>query len=90
MTFSSMIDRYNTLGLGPNAPIASTNGGESLLALPDGKLINLRSAHDWHRAGCSGFNGVTDPGSADHAYYVWVKISAKGRQRYLSGRCARC
>ena len=36
------VDRYNTLGLGPNVPIASTNGGESLLALADGKLINLR------------------------------------------------
>jgi hypothetical protein len=36
------VDRYNTLGLGPNVPIASTNGGESLLALADGKLVNLR------------------------------------------------
>jgi hypothetical protein len=36
------VDRYNTLGLGPNVPIASTNGGESLLALADGNLINLR------------------------------------------------
>ena len=36
------VDRYNTLGLGPNVPIASTNGGESLMALADGKLINLR------------------------------------------------
>jgi hypothetical protein len=36
------VDRYNTLGFGPNVPIASTNGGESLLALAGGKLINLR------------------------------------------------
>ena len=36
------VDRYNTLGLGPNVPIASTNGGESLLALVDGKFVNLR------------------------------------------------
>ncbi|HWX26865.1 MAG TPA: hypothetical protein VNZ53_05430, partial [Steroidobacteraceae bacterium] len=36
------VDRYDTLGLGPNVPIASTNGGESLLALAGGKLINLR------------------------------------------------
>ncbi|MGD0045044.1 MAG: carboxypeptidase regulatory-like domain-containing protein, partial [Isosphaeraceae bacterium] len=36
------VDRYDTLGLGPNVPIASTNGGESLLTLADGKLINLR------------------------------------------------
>jgi hypothetical protein len=36
------VDRYNTLGLGANVPIASTNGGESLLALVDGKFVNLR------------------------------------------------
>lgn len=36
------VDRYNTLGLGANVPIASTNGGESLLALVDGKLVDLR------------------------------------------------
>jgi hypothetical protein len=36
------VDRYDTLGLGPNVPIAMTNGGESLLALVDGKFVNLR------------------------------------------------
>jgi hypothetical protein len=36
------VDRYNTLGLGPNVPIASTNGGESLLAIVDGKFVTLR------------------------------------------------
>jgi hypothetical protein len=36
------VDRYNTLGLGTNVPIASTNGGESLLAVVDGKMVDLR------------------------------------------------
>jgi len=36
------VDRYNTLGLGPNVPIASTNGGESLMAVVNGKIVNLR------------------------------------------------
>src|SRR5947207_6980705 len=36
------VDRFNTLGLGPNVPIASTNGGESLLAVVNGKLVDLR------------------------------------------------
>jgi hypothetical protein len=36
------VDRYNTLGLGPNVPIAETNGGESLLALVDGKFVDIR------------------------------------------------
>jgi len=36
------VDRENTLGLGKNVPIASTNGGESLLAIVDGKFVTLR------------------------------------------------
>jgi hypothetical protein len=36
------VDRYNTLGLGTNVPIAMTNGGESLLAVVDGKLVDIR------------------------------------------------
>ncbi len=35
------VDRYNTLGLGANVPIASANGSESLLALVDGKFVNI-------------------------------------------------
>jgi hypothetical protein len=36
------VDRYNTFGLGKNVPIASTNGGESLLAVVKGKLVEFR------------------------------------------------
>jgi len=36
------VDRYNTLGLGANVPIACANGSESLLALVHGRFVNLR------------------------------------------------
>ena len=36
------VDRYDTLGLGANVPIACANGSESLLALVKGKFVNLR------------------------------------------------
>jgi hypothetical protein len=36
------VDRYNILGLGANVPIASANGGESLLALVNGEFVTLR------------------------------------------------
>jgi hypothetical protein len=39
------VDLYNTLGLGPNVPIASTNGGEQLLALVDGEFVRLRAPY---------------------------------------------
>ena len=35
------VDRYNTLGLGANVPIAESNGNEALLALVNGKWVNL-------------------------------------------------
>jgi hypothetical protein len=36
------VDRENTFGLGRDVPIASTNGGESLLAVVNGKLVDIR------------------------------------------------
>src|SRR3954462_4572782 len=36
------VDRYNTLGLGNNVPIFTTNGSESLTAVVDGKVVDLR------------------------------------------------
>jgi hypothetical protein len=36
------VDRYNILGLGANVPIASANGGESLLALVNGEFVTFR------------------------------------------------
>jgi hypothetical protein len=36
------VDRYNTLGLGANVPIATTNGGEALLAVVNDKLVSMR------------------------------------------------
>ncbi len=36
------VDRFNTLGLGADVPIAQTNGGESLLAIVDGKMVDIR------------------------------------------------
>jgi len=35
------VDLYNTLGLGKDVPIASSNGGEALIAVVDGKLVTL-------------------------------------------------
>jgi hypothetical protein len=36
------VDRYDTLGLGKNVPIFNTNGSESLMAVVDGKVIDIR------------------------------------------------
>ena len=36
------VDRFNTLGLGKDVPIAQASGGESLLAVVDGKMVDIR------------------------------------------------
>jgi hypothetical protein len=36
------VDRFNTLGLGANVPVAMANGSESLMAVVDGKIVDLR------------------------------------------------
>jgi hypothetical protein len=36
------VDRHNTLGLGANVPVAMANGSESLMAVVDGKIVDLR------------------------------------------------
>ncbi len=36
------VDRFDTLGLGKDTPIAMANGGEAMLALVNGKFVNLR------------------------------------------------
>ena len=36
------VDLYNTLGLGKDVPVAMANGSESLLALVDGKFVDIR------------------------------------------------
>jgi hypothetical protein len=36
------VDVHNTLGLGADVPVATTNGSESLLALVNGKFVDIR------------------------------------------------
>jgi len=41
-SYYSWVDQHDTFGLGQNVPLATGNANESLLALVDGKFINLR------------------------------------------------
>jgi len=41
-SYYSWVDQHDTLGLGKDVPIATGNANEALLALVDGKFINLR------------------------------------------------
>jgi hypothetical protein len=41
-SYYTWVDQFNTSGLGNNVPMATGNANESLLALVDGKWINMR------------------------------------------------
>jgi hypothetical protein len=41
-SYYTWVDQFNTSGLGNNTPLATGNANESLLALVDGKWVNLR------------------------------------------------
>ena len=59
------VDRYNTLGLGANVPIANANGAESLLAVVDGKMVDLRVPYPL------GFNTKLADGRIDDPNAGW-------------------
>jgi hypothetical protein len=59
------VDRYNTLGLGNNVPIASTNGGEALTAFVDGKFVTLHVPYPM------GFFSKNVDGRIDDAMAGW-------------------
>jgi hypothetical protein len=41
-SYYTWVDQFNTSGLGNNVPMATGNANESLLALVDGKWVNMR------------------------------------------------
>jgi hypothetical protein len=59
------VDLYNTLGLGRDVPIASSNGGEALMALVNGKMVNLRIPYPL------GFFSKNVDGRIDNAALGW-------------------
>ena len=45
-SYYTWVDWFDTFGLGRNVPIATGNMNDSLLALADGKFVNLRALSD--------------------------------------------
>jgi hypothetical protein len=71
------VDRYNTLGLGPNVPIASTNGGESLLALVDGKFVDLRIPYPMGFFSKNVDGRVDDPAAGWKGRGLWTTFGSR-------------
>ncbi len=73
------VDRLNTLGLGANVPIASTNGGESLTALVDGKFVTLRVPYPLGFFSKNADGRIDDPSAGWKGKGVWTTFGSRAQ-----------
>jgi len=71
------VDRDNTLGLGRNVPIASTNGGEALTALVDGKFVTLRIPYPLGFFSKNADGRIDDPRAGWKGRGVWTTFGSR-------------
>ncbi len=83
------VDRYNTLGLGPNVPIASTNGGESLLALVDEKPVELRIPYPMGFFSKNVDGRIDDPNAGWKGRGLWTTFGSRAAFHGEGGKEAR-
>ena len=71
------VDQFNIMGLGENVPIATGNLNNSLLALVDGKFINLRVPYplDFNNRGMDG--RIDDANAGWKGRGVWTTFASR-------------
>jgi hypothetical protein len=82
------VDRYNTLGLGANVPIASTNGGEALLAVVDGKLVSMRVPYPMGFFTKNVDGRIDDPNAGWKGRAVWTTSGTRANFHGEGGKDA--
>ena len=71
------VDRYNTLGLGPNVPIAEANGSEGLLALVNGKFVNLHVPYPMGFFSKNADGRIDDPAAGWKGRGLWTTTGTR-------------
>jgi hypothetical protein len=71
------VDRYNTLGLGPNVPIAEANGGEALLALVNGKFVNIHIPYPMGFFSKNVDGRIDDPNAGWKGRGIWTTTGTR-------------
>jgi hypothetical protein len=71
------VDRENTLGLGKNVPIASTNGGEALTAIVDGKFVTLRIPYPLGFFSKNVDGRIDDPSAGWKGKGIWTTFGSR-------------
>ena len=71
------VDRYNTLGLGPNVPIAEANGSEGLLALVNGKFVSIHIPYPMGFFSKNVDGRIDDPGTGWKGHGLWTTTGTR-------------
>jgi hypothetical protein len=71
------VDRYNTLGLGANIPIAESNGNESLLALVNGKFVNIHIPYPMGFFSKNADGRIDDPNTGWKGRGLWTTTGTR-------------
>jgi hypothetical protein len=76
-SYYSWVDQHDTFGLGKNVPLATGNANESLIALVDGKFVNLRVPYPmgFYAKGMDG--RIDDPNAGWKGRGLWSTYSTR-------------
>ncbi len=80
------VDRFNTLGLGNDVPVASTNGSESLTVLVDGRLHQLRVPYPLGFFTKNVDGRIDDPNAGWRGRGLWTTTGTRTPFHSESGR----
>jgi hypothetical protein len=71
------VDVYNTLGLGNDVPVAMANGSESLLALVDGKFVDIRIPYPLGFFAKNADGRIDDPNAGWKGRGMWTTTGTR-------------
>ncbi|MGX1349548.1 hypothetical protein AB7M49_003124 [Bradyrhizobium elkanii] len=80
------VDRYNTLGLGANVPIACTNGGEALVALVNGEFVTLRIPYPLGFFSKNVDGRIDDPSAGWKGRAIWTTSGTRANFHSEGGK----
>lgn len=83
------VDRFDTLGLGKDVPIAMTNGGESMLALVGEEFVNIRVPYPLGFYSKNADGRIDDPAAGWKGKGLWTTSGTRANFHGEGGKEAR-
>jgi hypothetical protein len=83
------VDVHNTLGLGNDVPIAMANGSESMLALVDGKFVDLRIPYPLGFFAKNADGRIDDPNAGWKGRGLWTTTGTRAYFHSEGGKDSR-